>query len=217
MMRIFAPVSQDIWPSGAAAATISYPSPTSHQINMYGNNHHWDRVPRSIQNVKTTRGKTTETVKSKMADKKRKAGIQDGGPGPWIKDLPRDRLSPKPLKKSAGKKNGAKSAPKAVKKLPTPKARKEVEKWKPWKPPDERPGKKKMKTQKEKVDDSKPGGLVAWLADWLTNPAKPMKNSNSTADGERRQEPFNIDLGITFREGEIGPQIGRYLEPETVQ
>jgi hypothetical protein len=93
--------------------------------------------------------------------------------------------------------------PKAVQqKLPTPKAGKEVEKWKPWKPPDERPGKKRVKVRKEKVGDSKPGGLVAWLADWLTNPDKPMKNSNSTADGERRQEPFNIDLGITFRERE---------------
>jgi hypothetical protein len=199
MMRIFAPVSQDIWPSGAAAATISYPSSTSHQINMYGNKH-WDRVPRSIQNVKTIPGKTTETVKNKMADKKRKAGIQEGGTGPWIKDL-RDRLSPKPLKKSAGKKNSAKSVPKAVQqKLPTPPAGKEVEKWKPWKPPDERPGKKRAKVQKEKVDDSKPGGLVAWLADWLSIPVKQMQNSSSTASGERRQEPFNIDLGITFRE-----------------
>jgi hypothetical protein len=212
MMRIFAPVSQDIWPSGAAAATISYPNPTSHQINMYGNNHHWDRVPRSIPNVKAVRAKTTETVKNKMADKKRTAGIQDGGTGPWIKDL---RDSPKPRKKSADKKSSGKSVPKAVQKLPTPPAGKEVEKWKPWKPPDERPGKKKMKVQKEKVDDSKPGGLVAWLADWLTSPVKPMKNSNSTASGERRQEPFNIDLGITFRERET--QTLRYLERKTVQ
>jgi hypothetical protein len=195
MMRIFAPVSQDIWPS-----PISYPNPTSHQIYMYGNSHS-DRVPRSIPNVKTTREKTTETVKNKMADKKRKAGIQDGGTGPWIKDL-RDRLSPKPLKKSSGNKNSAKSVPKAVQqKLSTPKARKEVEKWKPWKPPDERPGKKRVKVQKEKVGDSKPGGLVFWLAEWLTSTDKPMKNTNSTASGERRQEPFNIDLGITFREG----------------
>jgi hypothetical protein len=208
MMRIFAPVSQDIWPSGAAVATISYPSSTSHQINMYGNNH-WDRVPRSVPNEKAIRAKTTETVENKMADKKRKAGILDGGTGPpWIKDL-RDRLSPKAHKKSAGKKSSAKSVPKAVQqKLPTPKAGKEVEKWKPWKPPDERPGKKKMKIQKEKVGDSKPGGLVAWLADWLTSTDKQMKNSNSTADGERRQEPFNIDLGITFRERERDSDVG---------
>ena len=138
------------------------------------------RMPRSIGDKKTVRRDSLKKKQKETVKKKSEGTIQNGGA--WIKDL-RERMGPKPRRKSASK-SGATSAPKPGRSSTstTPQPGRQVVKWEPWKPPDEKPGRKQQANQQKKKLESKKPLVESWLASWLfpTSTPHPDKKMETT-------------------------------------
>jgi hypothetical protein len=189
-------VGPDSWPAGAAAGTIHFPEPS--QLS--------GRMPRSVPDVKTTIPRYTIRTpaggeKHKKAEKESSAGIHKDGTR--IKHRGKT-LGMKMTHENVTRHMDAATIPHSIANMS------ESERpFVPWKPPDER-----QKGRRGEKRRSKPV-TKSWRTGWLSTPAAEASSqlegkSRPKADrGESRQEPFNIDLGIRFRQAMRGSSLDR--------